>query len=64
MAEDMENGGAPESVQSEQDAGKETGSTLMTETGNESAKEQEAVGLPRIAAKNPRPSRKRRNPIR
>lgn len=43
MAEDLlENNGASESVQSEQDTGKETGSTLMTETGNESATEQEA----------------------
>ena len=54
MAEDMENGGAPESVQSEQDAGKETGSTLMTETGNESAKEQEAVGAPQNSGEEPK----------
>ena len=53
MAEDMENGGALESVQSEQDAGKETGSTLMTETGNESAKEQEAVGGPQNSGEEP-----------
>ena len=41
MTEDLlENDGASESIQSEQDTGKETGSTLMTEPGNESATEQ------------------------